>query len=344
MTTRYRSLPVDAWPIRDRMAWEDARRPALRLRAGGRASYLKPATQKSLERGYGMFLDCCRRMGHLDHDAEAASHVSPSRIEEFLDELRTRVGSVTRTSYIRRVQRMAEILAPSSDLLWLREIGNDLKAEERPRPKHHRIVDSDRLLALGLDLIARGKSSTDRTELQRARLIRDGLMVALLALCPIRLKNLASLRIGQQLQRIEGTWWIVLGPDETKTGRPDERAVPSVLTAAIDDWIRSWRNLFLDPCDVMWPSTKGGALAYTYVGTIITETTRRELGAPINPHLFRDCAVHTVAVHAGNEMGIASGLLQHTDPRTTEKHYAKGSNFTAATRYQAILMDYAEER
>ena len=32
--------------------------------------------------------------------------------------------------------------------------------------------------------------------------------------------------------------------------------------------------------------------------------------------LFRDCAVYTVAIAAGDRMGIASGLLQHTDERT----------------------------
>jgi hypothetical protein len=36
-------------------------------------------------------------------------------------------------------------------------------------------------------------------------------------------------------------------------------------------------------------------------------------------------------------MGIASGLLQHTDKRTTEKHYNKGATFSAVRRYQQIV-------
>lgn len=73
------------------------------------------------------------------------------------------------------------------------------------------------------------------------------------------------------------------------------------------------------------------------MGHIITETTRRELGVAVNPHLFRDCAVYTVATNAGDRMGIASGLLQHTDPRTTEKYYNKGASLSAVRRYQQIL-------
>ena len=162
-------------------------------------------------------------------------------------------------------------------------------------------------------------------------------MIALLSLCPIRLRNLAELRLGRQLRRIGDCWWIILEAAETKSGRPDERPVPEVLTGSIDRWLRNWRTLFRRPDDAFWPSTKGGSLAYTYVGHIITETTRRELGVAVNPHLFRDCAVFTVATAAGDRMGIASGLLQHTDPRTTEKHYNKGATIGAVRRYQQIV-------
>ncbi|MGC2409656.1 MAG: hypothetical protein WA441_06610, partial [Methyloceanibacter sp.] len=102
-------------------------------------------------------------------------------------------------------------------------------------------------------------------------------------------------------------------------------------------------HLFLEPGDAFWPSTKGGSLAYTYVGQIIIETTLRELRVAINPHLFRDCAVFTVATVAGDRMGIASGLLQHTDSRTIEKHYNKGAMIAASRRYQQILHPFTSK-
>jgi len=167
--------------------------------------------------------------------------------------------------------------------------------------------------------------------------VRDGLIIALLALCPIRLRNLAELRIGQQIRRIGDVWWIILKAAETKTGRHDERPVPEILAAHIDRWLEHWRTLFCNPDEAFWPSTKGGSLAYTYVGHIITQTTLRELGVAVNPHLFRDCAVYTVATEAGDRMGIASGLLQHTDERTVGKYYNKGATIGAVRRYQQIL-------
>jgi hypothetical protein len=37
-------------------------------------------------------------------------------------------------------------------------------------------------------------------------------------------------------------------------------------------------------------------------------------------------------------MGIASGLLQHTDPSTTERHYNKGATYGAVGRIVDELM------
>ena len=337
MPEKIRAIPPCDWPTAEREIWTQACFAAQRLRPGGAAARMKASTRTSLVRAYGYLLEFCLRNGALNQDAEAGAHVTPEIIEAFVQDLHDRVGSVTRASYIGKIRRTVTILAPDRDLVWLHEIEGDLRYEARARPKYHRIVSSDRLLALGLELIRRGETSNHLTDLARARLVRDGLMIALLALCPIRLRNLAELRIGQQLRRIGEIWWIILEAAETKTGHPDERPVPEILSAHIDRWLGHWRTLFRKPADAFWPSIKGGPLAYTYVGHIITETTLRELGVAVNPHLFRDCAVFTVATAAGDRMGIASGLLQHTDPRTTEKYYNKGASIGAVRRYQHIL-------
>ena len=267
MPEKIRALPLCDWPTADCRVWKQACVPAQRLRPGGAAARMKSSTRTSLVRAYGYLLEFCHRNGLLDQDAEAGAHVSPEIIDAFVNELHGRVGSVTRASYIGKIRRIATILAPGRDLVWLGEIEADLRYEARPRPKYHRIVSSERLLALGLELIRRGETSKHLTDLARARLVRDGLLIALLALCPIRLSNLSELRVGRQLRGIGDSWWIILEADETKTGRPDERPVPEILSGSIDRWLEHWRTVFLKPDDASWPSTKGGPLAYTYWGT-----------------------------------------------------------------------------
>jgi len=337
MSEKIRACPLHDWPAADREAWNRACVAAKRLKPGGAAAHLRPSTRTSLVRAYGYLLDFCRRNRLLDENAAAGAHVTPKTIDLFVGDLHDRVGSVTRAIYVGRIRQMFRLLAPRRDLGWLRDIEVDLRYEARPRPKFHRIVPSRRLLALGLELIRRGEASSHLTNLTRARLVRDGLMVALLALCPIRLRNFAELRICQQIRRIGDTWWIILEAAETKSDRPDERPVPEILTPYIDRWLECWRPLFRNPDDGFWSSIKGGRLAYTYVGHIITKTTLRELDVAVNPHLFRDCAIYTIATEAGDRMGIGSGLLQHTDDRTIERHYNKGALIGAVRRYQQML-------
>jgi integrase/recombinase XerD len=337
MLEKIRACPLHDWPAADREAWNRACVAAKRLKPGGAAARLRPSTRTSFVRAYGYLLDFCRRNGMFDENAEAGAHVRPEIIDAFVYDQYHRVGSVTRAIYVGRLRQMVSLLARGNDLGWLRDIEADLRYEARPRPKYHRIVPSSRLRSLGLELIRRGEASSHLTNLTRARLVRDGLMVALLALCPIRLRNFAELRIGRQLRRIGDTWWIILEAAETKSDRPDERPVPEILTPYIDRWLECWRPLFRKPHDGFWSSIKGGRVAYTYVGHIITKTTLRELGVAVNPHLFRDCAVYTVATQAGDRMGIASGLLQHTDDRTIQRHYNKGALIAATQRYHQIL-------
>ena len=252
-------------------------------------------------------------------DADADPHVTPEILDAFVHHLQGRVGSVTRASdHLQGSGGLPKSLRLDAILSGLGSLRPICAISHGRDPNIIASSPSERLLALGLELIRRGDTNIYLTELARARQVRDGLMIALLALCPIRLRNLAELCVGRQLRRVGDAWWIILEADETETGRPDERRVPRIIAAAIERWLGHWRSVF-HPCDYsFWPSIKGGALAYTYVGHIVTETTRRELGVAVNPHLFRDCAVYTVAINAGDRMGIASGLLQHTDQRTVE--------------------------
>jgi integrase len=90
---------------------------------------------------------------------------------------------------------------------------------------------------------AHGEAETAEkiTKLARARLFRDGLMVALLACCPIRLKNYINLEIGRSFIQIKNVWWIVLPASETKERRPDERPTPAFLNEHINQYLRVYR-------------------------------------------------------------------------------------------------------
>jgi integrase len=335
-----RSLPVAEWPDDDRRAWQDARRPGSRLKPGGTASYLAPVSRDDFANRYGAFLAFLQRSGRLDYNAAAAAQVTAPNVDAYIRDLQARVRSVTVYNAVYKLRRAAELMAPTVDFGWLAEIEKDLALIMQPRSKYDRLVLTDRLVEAGLTLMAEAELST-HTEVARAKGMRDGLMIALLALCPIRLKNFAALEIGQTFKMVHGSWWIALPRRSTKSRRPDERRVPEILDPWICKYLERARPVLLRSqaaSGALWiSSTTGRPMTTKNMGTLISKRTRECLGVDVSPHLFRTAAASTAAKYGGAIPHLASAVLGHTDPRVTEDHYNRATSMSAARAYADIV-------
>jgi hypothetical protein len=198
-----RSLPVNEWPNADRRAWQDACRPGVRLKPGGAASYLAEVSRDDFARRYGAFLEFLQRSGRLERNAAAATQVTLPNVEAYITDLKSRVRSVTIWNCIYKLRRAGQLLAPTADLSWLAEIEKDLALVMEPRSKFDRLVLTGRLVEAGMTLVVEAERFA-RHDLGRARGVRNGVMIALLALCPIRLKNFAALEMGHTFKEIHG--------------------------------------------------------------------------------------------------------------------------------------------
>jgi integrase len=344
---KFRSLPLDLWPEADRTAWISACRPAARLKRGGAASHLKPITRDDLARRYGYFLDFLGRHGLFRVDTLAATYVTPENVETYIAELKQRVSSVTLYGSIYKLRRAAEIIAPSLDFAWLAELEKDLALVMQPRSKFDRIVLIEVLVEAGLTLIYETEFSPNLTRLARARQVRNGLMVALLGLCLIRLKNFAALEIDRSFVQIKGRWWIVLAASETKENRPDERPIDEMLTPLIDRYLNQHRPVLArtdDSASALWLSSNDGApMSYAGVEGVIKATTLSTVGVDVSPHLFRACGASTAATRAGDNPHLASALLHHTDVSVTNAHYNRATSLTATDKLREIVRQYEKK-
>ena len=338
-----RSLPVSEWPDADRRAWEEACRPSLRLKPGGVASHLAEVSRNDFARRYGAFLGFLQRTNRLEHHAGATTQVTLPNVEAYIADLKVRVRSVTVYNCIHQLRRAAQLLAPTFDFSWLAEIEKDLALEMEPRSKFDRLVLTGRLVEAGLTLVAEAQEFAT-TDLARARGVRNGLIVALLALCPIRLKNFADLEIGHTFKEIDGSWWIVLPGHLTKSRRPDERRVPEWLNSAIDLYLKQSRPVLLrsgSTTNALWiSSTTAGPMTTKNLGTLVSKVTLETLGVDVSPHLFRTAAASTAATYGGSTPHLASALLNHTDPRVTEEHYNRASSVSASKIYARITAGF----
>ena len=352
-----RALPLRDWPDEDRRIWRDAFRPAQRLTAGGRAAHLRPSSKAILERNYSYYLRVVSDRGALNRSAAAATHVTPEGVEAFVKRAELSRNSVSVASGVEKVRLMAQMLTPEGDFAWLKYVEAQLRRSARPREKFSRIVGSEELVEAGLILMQEAREAKSESAGQ-ARRFRNGLIIAMLAVCPIRVGSFASLTIGRSFLRIGDGWWIRLAANETKSDRPDERPVHGFLTSSVDEYLRTYRPRFLCAGRVgraredgaallgagsematgpLWMAQRGEAMSLVTMKKTITQTTRQTLGVSVSPHLFRACAATTAAIHASIHPRLASGLLQHVDPRVTEAHYNRASSLQAAIRYGAIL-------
>jgi site-specific recombinase XerD len=182
-----------------------------------------------------------------------------------------------------------------------------------------------------------------RPKLTRARMFRNGLMIAILGYCPIRLKNFAALEMDRSFVNVDGTWWIVLTAAETKEKRPDERPVPEELTALIARYLESHRPVLARGkanTNALWLAIDGKPMSYASIAELIPETTRMTVGVSVSSHLFRTAGVTTLATRAGNKPHAGSALLHHRPGPVTQENYNRSSCITAGKSLSAVNQRY----
>ena len=204
----------------------------------------------------------------------------------------------------------------------------------------------ERMIAPAL-LFAAGLARMDRVDHERHRKLdvrnvryRDGLMLAILAARAFRRGNLAQMRVGQHISRIDGVYVCSFTAAETKNRRELVEPLPVALTPYIDRYLAEVRPALLrgHVSDAFWVSTYRGALSEQSIYTKVCAATEEELGVRLSPHLFRDALATGIATDDPEHIRMASRLLGHADPRTTERHYIHAQAITASRRYNGVVL------
>jgi len=340
------SLPVDHWPELDRERWLAAQVPAGFLEPDKPASHWSPARRGSIvEPAYGRWLAFLDRNGALDPSCTPGERATEPRLRAFVAELQAQVAPVSACMMVGALLRMLVVLEPERDWTFLGQVYRHLKRTAAPsRDKLSRMVPAADLFELGIHLMETW--ADDRPQrVYKATRYRDGLIIALLIACPIRLKNLAALVIGQHLVLDGEDYRLTLAAPETKTGRPYVASVPQVLTTYINQWLdRFYVQLIARAGDEvssagnhLWIDRWGKPMSSKAIRRQIWTRTRQAFGKGICPHLFRDCAVTELVDCAPEEIGIAPDLLGHADLRTTQRYHIKAKGMTAHARIQEMI-------
>jgi hypothetical protein len=223
-----RCRPVDQWPSRDRQRWQGALQAGDLLEQGGCRAQHSSYSNRAMERGYGRWLAWLDSRNLLDDRVGPADRITPDRVKVYAADLQGENASGTVIARLIELKVMAAIMDPGREWSWIYRMASAIRARHQPaRPKRHRLVAIERLFGLGFDLMARAETETTRP--RRFKSYRDGLMIALLASRPLRLRNLTSLTLDRTLVNRGDLWWIQIPAAETKTKNAIELPWPEML-------------------------------------------------------------------------------------------------------------------
>ena len=153
-------------------------------------------------------------------------------------------------------------------------------------------------------------------------------MIALLAYCPLRRRNLTQLSIGESLARTGTGWHIVLGRSDTKTHVPLEREIPEVLVSLLETYIAVHRPILLarrgrwtrDCGNQLWISSDGSPLTQDGIYPRIVRLTERELGVAFPRTRFETWAQQpsqSTTQRTSELRHLSSGTLHRRPRRNT---------------------------
>jgi integrase len=171
---------------------------------------------------------------------------------------------------------------------------------------------------------------------------RSALAVAILLATPIRLGNLAMLRMDVHLLRSRrrgGVWHLVIPADETKNSRALEFTLPPYVVALLRQYLEHYRPLIAPAgCNYLFASPSGGHLATDNLGPQISRFVRQRIGLEVNPHLFRHLAAKLVLEDTPGGYGIAQDILGHKNPKTTRNFYAGTETAASLRHFEQIVL------
>jgi integrase len=286
---------------------------------------------------YGRYLAFLAASEPLALAEHPTKRLTEDLLARYLAHLTETAGSMGRHMYFAKLRDAVRVMFPGSVPQHLSRLVARLESECRPRSKAARIVITTRLTALGTKLME-GAAGV-KTKVAAAVRYRDGLMIALLAQRPLRLRTFSLIRVGRHLRKVGEEWRLVFEGPETKSGRPFEITVPEKLVPSLEYYLQEVRPKFngANRHDGVWASTKGRPVTRNAIAWIITERTREAFGQSVNPHLFRHCAATTIAILQPGRIGVASNLLGHSSVATTNSHYNMARSIEASRLYAGVL-------
>src|SRR5262249_19727864 len=138
-----------------------------------------------------------------------ATRIDRHVVSEYVIWRRRSCGDGAIATDLHQLRLALRLICPGEDWSWLLTITKRIASAAPAKPPKYGLVTSERLYALGIELMDCADAQAvapERISKPQALEYRDGLIIALLALIPLRRRTLTALRIGKHLIKTGSLW------------------------------------------------------------------------------------------------------------------------------------------
>jgi len=327
------ALPLQHWPDVDRHEFVSLFTKGALLDDQGLLGHWRSASRKLMQLQYACWLSWVRESEPEALMLPPCDRATPARLRAWLAAMES-LAPATRLGHVGSVVRLCRSIAP--DRSWnahqaiLAGLHRSVKHHGSPR-KTGRVLSSDVLFDAGARLVRENDGPI--THPNQAVRLRDGAMICLLALMPMRRRALSELALGSSL-RVEGAQMtIYLDGAMTKNGQYWEAIVPDILCDQLVVYLTIARPALLSygskPQTALWLGRTGAPLHINQFTRAIKNRTTSLLKVGVTPHLFRDAAATTLARTSPAAASMIRPILGHASTRIAEAHYIHADTIAA---------------
>ena len=342
--TELKHLPVNEWPEADREAFRAAYEPGdVFDETAGPGAHFSPDTRKMIEVGYRRWLGFLKANCSDDLALPPAERIKPEQVRRFIEYISAESRPISVAIVVHLLHAAAKLFAPKADWAWLGSIKSRLGYRAWREDRFDRLVPPLKTLNFGIELMDAALKLPVRVHKGREIQYRDGLLLALESLWPMRRRSLAALTVSGHFEFDDAGVSILLHPINTKAKRAESHRVPEQFVPYIMHYLEKIRPLLLGrrEHDGFWVSYRGPPLTAGRLYDIVRARVTAEFGKAMGLHDFRRSAATYLAMECPDKIGLIPGVLQHASPEVSEQYYNLARSAKAGQRFTAHL---AKER
>jgi hypothetical protein len=182
-----------------------------------------------------------------------------------------------------------------------------------------------RVAALPEQLMERARRER-HAPVKAAVLAQIAVAVAILTVAPIRLGNLTSIRLGENLTKPGGpdsNYWLTFTKHEVKNALLLQIKLDEKATALINEYVHDFRPALVrgNNADWLFPGEAGNHKEKISFSTQIVDRIQKSTGLRITVHQFRHAAGALILNHRPGEYELVRRTLGHKSIQTTIRFY-----------------------